>query len=154
MTAPFENIKRIDETVPADPVAGRVVWSPVKSLFLLSMYAATIYGLIHYFRLDTILLFTVKTVAVLLLGHSVGMHRRLIHKSFDCPLWLEHFLVYMGTLVGLGGPFAMIRTHDYRDWAQRQPACHDYFAHRHGGDRRPVADARRHPPYAAPGSDH
>ena len=23
-----------------------------------------------------------------------------------------------------------IRTHDFRDWAQRQPLCHDYFAHR------------------------
>ena len=24
----------------------------------------------------------------------------------------------------------MIRTHDLRDWAQRQPDCHDYLAHR------------------------
>jgi stearoyl-CoA desaturase (delta-9 desaturase) len=94
------------------------------------MYAATIYGLLHYLRWDTALLFTIKTVAVLLLGHSAGMHRRLIHKSFDCPLWLERTLVYFGVLVGLGGPFAMIRTHDFRDWAQRQRQCHDYFAHR------------------------
>lgn len=137
MTAAFENIRRIDETLPADPVKGRVVWSPVKSLFLLSMYAATVYGIVHYFRLDTLVLCTAKIVMVLLLGHSVGMHRRLIHKSFDCPLWLERLLVYMGTLVGLGGPFAMIRTHDYRDWAQRQPKCHDYFAHR----QPPLADA-------------
>lgn len=137
MTAPFENIKRIDESLPADPVKGRVAWSPVKSLFLLSMYAATVYGAMHYTRLDTLALFAAKTVMVLLLGHSVGMHRRLIHNSFDCPLWLERTLVYMGTLVGLGGPFAMIRTHDYRDWAQRQPKCHDYFAHR----QPPLTDA-------------
>jgi stearoyl-CoA desaturase (delta-9 desaturase) len=26
----------------------------------------------------------------------------------------------------------MIRIHDMRDWAQRQPACHDYFGHRAG----------------------
>lgn len=125
----FENIARIDDR-GADPVAGKVVWSPVRSLFLIAMYAGAVAGAIFYLRIDTLLLFVVKTVAVLLLGHSVGMHRRLIHKSFGCPLWLERLLVYMGTLVGLGGPFAMIRTHDFRDWAQRQPLCHDYFAHR------------------------
>jgi stearoyl-CoA desaturase (delta-9 desaturase) len=26
----------------------------------------------------------------------------------------------------------MVRVHDMRDWAQRQEACHDYFAHRGG----------------------
>ncbi len=132
----FENIARIGGG-DADAVRGRVVWSPVRSLFLIAMYAGTVTGAVLYLRIDTVLLFVVKTVAVLLLGHSVGMHRRLIHKSFACPLWLERFLVYMGTLTGLGGPFAMIRTHDFRDWAQRQPLCHDYFAHR----RPPLVDA-------------
>ncbi len=129
MSGGFENIARIDDE-GADAFAGRVVYAPIKSLFLLSMYAATVYGVLHYLRWDTVLLFGGKTVAVLLLGHSVGMHRRLIHKSFNCPLLLERLLVYMGVLVGLGGPFAMIRTHDFRDWAQRQDRCHDYFAHR------------------------
>ena len=30
-------------------------------------------------------------------GHSVGFHRRLIHRSFDCPKWLERTLVVVGT---------------------------------------------------------
>jgi stearoyl-CoA desaturase (delta-9 desaturase) len=60
------------------------------------------------------------------------MHRRLIHKSFDCPLWLERALVYLGTLVGMAGPYGMVRLHDFRDWAQRQSACHDYSCHRTG----------------------
>ena len=30
----------------------------------------------------------------------------------------------------MSGPFWMIRTHDLRDWAQRNPQCHDYLAHR------------------------
>ncbi len=130
MTEIFDNIDRIRTEFGGDPVRGRVVWSPVKSLFLIACYAGTLAGLIFWLRIDTVLLFLAKTAVVLLLGHSVGMHRRLIHKSFDCPLWLERFLVYMGVLVGLGGPFAMIRTHDFRDWAQRQTHCHDYFAHR------------------------
>jgi stearoyl-CoA desaturase (delta-9 desaturase) len=60
------------------------------------------------------------------------MHRRLIHNSFACPLWLEYVCVYLGVLVGMAGPIGMIRLHDMRDWAQRQRACHDYFAHRAG----------------------
>jgi len=130
MSPVFENMRRINETLPADAVTGRVVWSPVKSLFLIAMYAGTAIAILRFPDPAAITTFAVKTVGVLLLGHSVGMHRRLIHKSFACPLWLEHIFVYLGTLVGLGGPFAMIRTHDFRDWAQRQPRCHDYFAHR------------------------
>ena len=33
-------------------------------------------------------------------------------------------------LVGMAGPVGMPRTHDLRDWAQRQPQCHDHFGHR------------------------
>jgi stearoyl-CoA desaturase (delta-9 desaturase) len=37
---------------------------------------------------------------------------------------------YLGTLVGMAGPYGMIRQHDIRDWAQRKPHCHAYLAHR------------------------
>lgn len=77
-----------------------------------------------------VLMCAVFTLATLCLGHSIGMHRYLIHRSFTCPHSLGHVLVHLGTLVGLAGPFGMLRTHDTRDWAQRQPECHDYFAHR------------------------
>jgi fatty-acid desaturase len=32
----------------------------------------------------------------------------------------------------MAGPYGMIRLHDFRDWAQRQPMCHDYSCHRAG----------------------
>ena len=78
------------------------------------------------------MLFATTTYLTLLLGHSVGMHRMMIHRSFAAPPWLERALVYLGVLVGMGGPRAIIQTHDIRDWAQRAPACHDYFSHRRG----------------------
>ncbi len=34
--------------------------------------------------------------------------------------------------IALSGPYGIIRIHDTRDWAQRQDACHDFFAHRRG----------------------
>jgi fatty-acid desaturase len=114
----------------ADPSAGRVVWSPLKSIWISIMYLGAIIGGFITFSWSAFLLFIVTSAFTLCAGHSVGMHRRLIHNSFQCPQWLEYFLVYCGTLIGLAGPFSIIQMHELRDWAQRQPCCHDYFASR------------------------
>lgn len=107
-----------------------MVWDPVHSLWNGGMLAATLIFGAATFSLGALAVFVVTTGATLLLGHSVGFHRRMIHGSFDCPLWLERLLSWFGTLVGMSGPFWMIRAHDIRDWAQRQSDCHDYLAHR------------------------
>lgn len=123
-------VHSVVETPGCNPVEGRVVWDPAHSLWNGAMLAgAAALGPLT-FTWPAFGLFVVTTGAGLLLGHSVGMHRRLIHGSFDCPLWLEHFLVWVGVTVGMSGPHWMIRTHDLRDWAQRQADCHPYLAHR------------------------
>lgn len=114
----------------ASPVSGAVRWDPVHSLWNGGMMAATLIAGPMLFTWPAFMVFLVTTSAGLLLGHSVGFHRLLIHGSFRTPLWLERGLAWFGTSVGMSGPFWMIRTHDLRDWAQRQPACHDYLAHR------------------------
>jgi fatty-acid desaturase len=114
----------------ADPSRGKVIWDPAHSLWNgAMMLAALVLGPLT-FSWSALAVFVSTTGAVLLLGHSIGFHRRLIHRSFDCPRWLEHVLVWLGTLVGMSGPFWMIRTHDLRDWAQRQAGCHSYLSHR------------------------
>jgi len=124
--------ERIIATSDSNPAAGRVRWAPAKSLWIGAMtLAALILGPIC-FSWSALALFLATSAITLCLGHSVGMHRRLIHGSFQCPLWLEYVCVYLGVLVGMAGPIGMIRIHDMRDWAQRQPVCHDYFAHRAG----------------------
>jgi fatty-acid desaturase len=115
-----------------DPLDGSVQWAPTKSLWLTTMTAiAAILGPIC-FSWSGFILFIATSAITLCFGHSVGMHRRLIHSSFECPLWLEHACVYLGTLVGMAGPYGMVRLHDFRDWAQRQTQCHDYSCHRAG----------------------
>ena len=37
--------------------------------------------------------------------------------------------MWLGTMVGIGGPIWTIRLHDSRDWAQRQPDCHWFLRH-------------------------
>jgi fatty-acid desaturase len=114
----------------ADAVQGRVVWSPVKSLWNMTMLAVALAFAPRFVTPGAVVLFGVTTYCSLLLGHSVGMHRRFIHRSYSCRKWLERTLVYIGVLVGVAGPFGILRVHDERDWAQRQRACHDFFAHR------------------------
>lgn len=124
--------ERIVADALSNPVRGRVAWAPLKSIWIGSMtLAAVTFGPV-FFSWGAFFLFLSTCAATLCAGHSVGMHRRLIHNSFECPLWVEHVCVYLGVLVGMAGPIGMMRIHDMRDWAQRQPACHDYFAHRAG----------------------
>ncbi len=111
---------------------GRVVWEPVRSLWFSTMAVAAVVGGLATFSWAAFALFVVSTATVLLLGHSLGMHRKLIHDSFACPKWMEYLLVYCGVQVGLAGPIGLVRTHDLRDYAQRLPDCHDYLAHRRG----------------------
>jgi stearoyl-CoA desaturase (delta-9 desaturase) len=122
--------ERIVAGQDASPAAGRVRWAPAKSLWIGGMSLAAVAAGPLTASWDGLALFFATSALTLCFGHSVGMHRRLIHASFDCPRWLEHLCVYLGTLVGMAGPIGMIRVHDFRDWAQRQADCHDYFCHR------------------------
>lgn len=112
-----------------NPIHGTVVWSPVKSIWYSSMLlVAGIAGPLTYdFRIA--LVSGLLTAATLCFGHSVGLHRLLIHRSFKCPLWLEYCMVYCGVLVGMGGPRKMLYMHDIRDWSQRQSQCHAFYIH-------------------------
>ena len=120
---------RIVATACADPFEGRVHWAPVKSIWIGAMTLGALFAPLR-FSWGGLAIFFVGSAVTLCFGHSVGMHRRLIHGSFACPLWLERLCVYLGVLVGMAGPIGMIRIHDLRDWAQRQARCHDYLSHR------------------------
>lgn len=109
---------------------GVVKFDPVKGLWVGSMILLGTVGSALTFSWSALILFILFTAFTLCFGHSLGMHRRFIHRAFQCPRWLELFMVHLGTLVGIAGPLGMLKTHDLRDWAQRQRVCHDYFAHK------------------------
>ena len=114
----------------ADSVlAGSVRYAPLASLWLAAMLAGAVTGALLFFSWTGLLLFVSGTAIVLLFGHSLGSHRKLIHDSYQCPRWLEYVLVYLGVLVGLSGPLGLLRQHELRDYAQRLPDCHPYLRH-------------------------
>src|SRR5271167_1520791 len=113
----------------ASPVEGEVIWDPVRSIWNSGMFlAAAILGPLT-FSWGALAVFLLTAGVTLCAGHSVGFHRRLIHRSFECQKGLEHLLVWFGTAVGMGGPIWTIRLHDSRDWAQLQPECHWFLRH-------------------------
>lgn len=113
-------------------VEGNVHWNPIKSLWISTMTLVALFAGPLLFTWDAFAVFVMLSAVTLLTGHSVGMHRRLIHNSYSCPRWLEYILVYSGVLVGMAGPFGLMHQHDLRDWAQRQADCHDYLRHGRG----------------------
>ena len=124
-----------DRVIPGPETSatdGRVVWDAPKSLWWFAHLAAAVIAVVWFWQWDAIMVATALTGLTICAGHSVGMHRLLIHRAFQAPLWLERTLVWLGTLVGMAGPFGMIRTHDMRDWHQRQTICPPHPSHKAG----------------------
>ena len=108
---------------------GAIRWDIAKSLWTFAMMAGGVAALVLAPSWSGFAVFLVLTAITICAGHSVGMHRLLIHRAFQTPLWLERLLVWLGTLVGMAGPFGMIRAHDMRDWHQRQAECPPHPSH-------------------------
>ncbi|MEM9108142.1 MAG: acyl-CoA desaturase [Pseudomonadota bacterium] len=106
-----------------------MVIDPVKTLWISTMITGGLVGAVFFASWSALAVFLILSAVTLCAGHSVGMHRLLIHRSFTAPLWVERTLVYLGTLVGMAGPFGMIRAHDMRDWHQRQTECPPHPSH-------------------------
>ncbi len=116
-------------TQQTDTTDGQVQLDVAKTFWVGFMLVSGTVGSALTLSGGAVVLFVLTTIVTLCLGHSIGMHRRFIHRSFECPKWLEYFLVHLGVVVGLAGPYGMLVTHDTRDWAQRQTRCHEYFSH-------------------------
>lgn len=124
--------ERVRSRDGANPVEGHVELSPVKCIWIMGMSLTALVAGPLTVSWSAFGVFIVLTAVTICGGHSVGMHRLLIHGAFKTVQPIERTLVYLGVLVGMAGPFGMIRLHDFRDWGQRQVSCHDFFSHRSG----------------------
>jgi stearoyl-CoA desaturase (delta-9 desaturase) len=128
---PAPEVPRLIRRDPrSNPCQGTVRWDAPKSLWFFAHLAVALTCAPATHSLAATAVSFALTVTTLCLGHSVGIHRLLIHRSFACPRWVERTLVYLGVLVGMGGPYSLMRLHDLRDWAQRHPRSHPFFIHR------------------------
>jgi len=109
---------------------GDVYYSKVKIFWMLPIYIIAFVGGYLTFSWSALFICLFLTALTLCFGHSLGMHRLFIHRAYKTYKPLEYLMVHLGVLVGLAGPLGMMRTHDLRDWAQRQNKCHAYFGHK------------------------
>lgn len=124
----YDNPRIIDKH-SSNAYQAHVYWDPLKSIWYTTMSLIGLVGALFTYSHEALSVFLISSAVTICLGHSLGMHRRFIHHSYECPRWLEYFFVYLGVLVGLAGPIGMMFTHDLRDWAQRQARSHPYFGH-------------------------
>lgn len=115
--------------LPETSLEGRIHWDAAKSLWWFTHATLATLAVTLFPSWDAAAVMVALTGVTICAGHSVGMHRLLIHRSFEAPRWLERLLVWLGTLVGMAGPFGMIRAHDMRDWHQRQTHCPPHPSH-------------------------
>jgi len=100
-------VQRIDDA-NADPVNGSVVYDKPKALWNLSMVLMALVFAPATASVASVLTFAILTYFSLLIGHSVGMHRMMIHRTFNCPGHVEQLLIYTGVLVGMSGPHGIL----------------------------------------------
>jgi len=74
--------ERVIETPICDAIHGHVRWSAIKSIWFMSMTSGWIIGGSLYVSLEAVAVFFLLSAIILCLGHSLGMHRKLIHESF------------------------------------------------------------------------
>jgi stearoyl-CoA desaturase (delta-9 desaturase) len=125
-------LRAIDRVIPdaaTSNLLGRIEWTPVQSIWTLANGLLGVVGVVWFFSWGALAVFMVLTVITVCAGHSVGMHRLLIHRSFKTYRAVEYVLVWLGVLVGMAGPMGMIRQHDMRDWHQRQDSCPPHPSH-------------------------
>ena len=125
----YKGTPRMAENKQTNAEFGQVVWAPAKSLWYFSHLFIAIVGGVLFFSWSALAVFVIFTATTVCLGHSLGMHRRLIHDSYQCPKWMEYFFVHLGVLVGMAGPLGITHQHDLRDWAQRKQRCHSLLRH-------------------------
>lgn len=126
---PLFATERVFPSADTSATEGRIVWDAPKSLWWFGHLVAGTIGIVWFTSPSAILVFLALCAVTICAGHSVGMHRLLIHRAFVTPLWLERLLAWLGTLVGMAGPYGMIRAHDMRDWHQRQTTCPPHPSH-------------------------
>ena len=92
-----------------------------------------LFGLLDFsnFNATAVTVSAVISVFTVAVGHSAGLYRGIIHKSYDTSKWFRNVLLVLFAFTGLGSPLSWIKLHYTRDYWQNQKECHPYLGYSH-----------------------
>ena len=115
--------------MPASAGSVRFDWG--KSLWLWSMLLMGVVFGLPALSVPLTLASLGLAFLTLCLGHSVGLHRGVIHATYRAGPVTRAVLLELFVLTGLGGPLSWARLHAVRDLFQNERDCPRYFGYRH-----------------------
>lgn len=107
----------------------KVSWSKV--FWLYTILALTLFIDFSLITLSDIIINILLLFLTVGLGHSVGLHRGLIHKSYKTSNTFQKVSLYLFVLTGLGSPKDWLKQHYYRDYWQNRTDCPRYYQYQH-----------------------
>lgn len=88
---------------------------------------------IDIFQVDKLIIAISVIVSIITVsfGHSIGLHRGIIHKGYTTSRTFRNVLLLLFVFTGLGSPLTWIKLHYTRDYWQNKSACHPYLGYNH-----------------------
>jgi fatty-acid desaturase len=128
---PRRSVRRQSRDPVMPPAIGRVRFDAGKTIWLWGMAIPGLALGIPASTPTTLVVSLALAFVTLCIGHSVGLHRGVIHQTYHAHPIVRGALVYLAVLGGLGGPLSWIRLHAVRDYWQNRLDCPRYFAYGH-----------------------
>jgi fatty-acid desaturase len=115
----------------SDQNLGRTELSWPKVTWLYLAIVPSVLFFTHSVSIKWSIVSAVLTLLTVCVGHSVGLHRGIIHKAFKMNKYVRGTLLYLFVQTGLGGPKSWLKLHYIRDYWQNQTTAPAYFMYHH-----------------------
>lgn len=110
---------------------GNISFSWKKIIWLYIMLLSIFFIDFNQFRLEDLILNFILLFLSVGIGHSVGLHRGIIHKSYNTSKYFRYISLYLFIITGLGSPLSWLKQHYFRDYWQNRKDCPRYFQYKH-----------------------
>ncbi|HEY4157286.1 MAG TPA: fatty acid desaturase [Polyangiaceae bacterium] len=111
---------------------GAIRWAPQKTAWFVLMLLPSLLWFRSALRVDVVIASVALTVLTVCVGHSVGLHRGVIHRTYRMGPRTRAVLLVLAALAGIAGPLTLMRVHRIRDYWQNRADCPRFYRYEHG----------------------
>lgn len=110
---------------------GRVSFSVQKTLWLYLVIIPIFWLNFEAISSKLLIINFILTILTVCIGHSIGLHRGLIHKTYTSSATFQNILLTLFVYTGLGSAKDWLKMHYFRDVWQNRKDCPKYFQYKH-----------------------